>query len=76
MEEVIGKYHDLESDKVYTVLKRTEETISRPISGVNQTFEGVHNYATSCGHHLEPLDKELKSFKLIDIDGTINKIGD
>lgn len=74
MEEVLGKYRDLNSDKVYTVLKRSEEIVEAPITNTSEVVDTISNYVTACGRHVEPKDDDLSAFTFDDFEGEIHRI--
>lgn len=64
MKEIFGKYRDLESNIVYTVLKFTEDTVE---IDTGKIVSSSSNYVTTCGCHLEPKDDNLEVFTFFDL---------
>mgnify|MGYP000091100962 FL=1 len=76
MKEILGKYRDPKSDKVYTVIKSIEEIVEAPVTETSETVDSMSNYVTACGLHIEPIDDDLKVFTFHDFEGEIHKTED
>jgi hypothetical protein len=64
MKEIFGKYRDLESNIVYTVLKFTEDIVE---TDTGKIVSSSSNYVTTCGCQLEPKDDCLEAFTFFDL---------
>jgi len=76
MKEILGKYRDPKSDKVYTVIKCIEEIVEAPVTETSETVDSMSNYVTACGLHIEPKDDDLEVFTFHDFEGEIHKTED
>lgn len=72
--EMLGRYINRRTGQIFAVERIILETQHNPVSGSQQRLETSHEFRTTCGIDLNPIDDQDFAFELIQVEGVIHQV--